>query len=622
MDADLFQKMERALSALSEQCRSGTRLDDAVRCVDAQLQTVLPNVVCRVHVVRIRQNGSTDSVAETPDGVETLEWQAGDRPICGTVTTTNDLKSETPFIRTADELEKAAGFQSVLVARSPVSHAHQLMTHLYSPSPLPSDCLEFASFINEVLVPVAAGQLIGDFLSGETDLSRLAAFIRDVNASQNAGSACWSICQSGAAALQCERVHLLEQNGTAWQLLASTGVRDIIRTSDEAIRIQQLATELSSADQQSSLTGRNSGLSESLKTWLLERGVNSVRIQPLQVRSSADSRPMMMLLEARSAAVIPLRLLHSVADEAARILAKHRTGRSGHTWKRRAILAAIPFIALWIPVPFELPVEGRAFPRERRRIFAPEDGLVLQNHVDHGDRVTKDQVLLTLENHLLTQDLRKLQGEIGTLTAGLEAIRLTRNSTTRSGTTPVDGLVREEKQLEEKVRSVENEIRLVESRIAALTIHSPIPGSAFRHRVDESLQGRPVQRGQQLMEVVGTGGEWQLELRVPAGWTGYLATALDRSSASDPSTNGLTVRYQTADSQWSKSDGHLRSIDTAARIDQGQLVCIVHAEIARQESMRPGQSVRARIHCGYRSAGFVWFREIVEAIQRFLFIWT
>ena len=53
---------------------------------------------------------------------------------------------------------------------------------------------------------------------------------------------------------------------------------------------------------------------------------------------------------------------------------------------------------------------------------------------------------------------------------------------------------------------------LLDEQINSLSLHSPISGVVYQRRLKERLETRPVQRGQQLMEIVNTAGDWQLEL--------------------------------------------------------------------------------------------------------------
>jgi hypothetical protein len=69
--------------------------------------------------------------------------------------------------------------------------------------------------------------------------------------------------------------------------------------------------------------------------------------------------------------------------------------------------------------------------------------------------------------------------------------------------------------------------------------------------------------------------------------------------------------------------GHLRELGTATEVDDSgrpTLFALVDLPAASVPQPRPGATVIAKIHCGRRALGYVWLRQIFEAIQsRLLF---
>jgi hypothetical protein len=147
---------------------------------------------------------------------------------------------------------------------------------------------------------------------------------------------------------------------------------------------------------------------------------------------------------------------------------------------------------------------------------------------------------------------------------------------------------------------------------------SPINGVVYQSRLQEQLRSRPVQRGQQLLEIVNDSGDWQLDLQVPDSVVGYIA-ALEPSK----DVNKVEVQFTFNDDSRDVHLATLKSLDKATHLHDGQLSCLATVGVEKNlaRTLRPGQTVSARIRCGRKSLAFVWFREVVEFWQRKRFTW-
>ena len=106
-------------------------------------------------------------------------------------------------------------------------------------------------------------------------------------------------------------------------------------------------------------------------------------------------------------------------------------------------------------------------------------------------------------------------------------------------------------------------------------------------------------------------------MSIPDDVEAYVRSAIQTSEAP------LQVRYfiRAAPDQYHTTS--LKSLEDAVQIIDGQMICVGRADPGdlKTDNIRPGTSITARICCGKRSLGFVWFREIVELWQRFEFAW-
>ena len=120
-----------------------------------------------------------------------------------------------------------------------------------------------------------------------------------------------------------------------------------------------------------------------------------------------------------------------------------------------------------------------------------------------------------------------------------------------------------------------------------------------------------------MLQIVANNTDWQLELDIPDQLRQYVVDYQRES------TNAVRVRYvikAASNHDWTTN---LTSVDNAVQVSGTELVCKATATIAELPAIhqRPGTSVTARIYCGRRSVGFVWFREVIEFWHQFRFAW-
>lgn len=280
-----------------------------------------------------------------------------------------------------------------------------------------------------------------------------------------------------------------------------------------------------------------------------------------------------------------------------------------------AVLLGCLLALLIIPARFEIEVQGQLFPQERRRIFAPDDGLIEEVIIESDQRVTVGASLLKIRNPERELELNRVLGEIETTASRLQAIRTMRSGTGGLSAIELAELGSEEQQMEQKLKALREEQGLVEKQIASLTLTAPIEGIVYQRRLQEQLTKRPVQRGQMLLEIGSDSGGWQLELLVPDTVAGYVRQA----AVNQPPR----VEYLRAGQLQGSASAAVSSIALASHLEDGQLGCLAFADVTTTSAadFRPGESVTARIDCGRRSLGFVWFRELIEFCQKKMFAW-
>lgn len=304
--------------------------------------------------------------------------------------------------------------------------------------------------------------------------------------------------------------------------------------------------------------------------------------------------------------------------------------RSNRLWvSAGCFLAAMVWFSL--PTDFQLEVEGQVFPEQRRRIFAPENAIVDQVLVEENADVREGTELIVLRSPELDLELSRLEGELSAVETRVRTLRALRavnpqNDSSVAQRSGVD-LSTEEQQATAQLQNLKAQLEMISARREALRINAPLTGTVHRRRSTLDLAKRPVNRGQVLLEIGDTSedAEWVAVLLIPDAFSGYLSTAFEESEepGNADSQRSLSVQFATVGESQNQYSAVLTEWSAITDFDGGTLNREVVARIPSpvDRTLRPGMRVRARINCGRRSRGFVWFREFVEFMQRKSFVW-
>lgn len=474
------------------------------------------------------------------------------------------------------------------------------------------------------------------------------------------------IAHHGVNLLGRGRVSVLQKNASAdgewstWRVLSITGA-DVIRQETEVIQqIPRVVGQMASSENAGHAqppshvpsigqwftasvvaSGENDALRVVNTSWFAAAGVTELRLIRVSTSVAADAIPDIgILTELFPDSVKPTdSMIQLLAVECQAALvglpAARQTGQQrplvpGSRWQQGLVVAGLACLLFWvIPADFRIEVTGQIFPLERRRVFAPDDGVIEELLVGEAETLDSDQVMIRLRSAERELELNRLLGDLEVARARVQAIRATRSTAPgAASTTPgrqLD-LSSEEQQWQQRLQSLQEEQTLLEQQIAALTIRAPIAGVVYQRHLQERLAGRPVQRGQLLLEVVQPSGPWRLELQIPETDIGYVAVSgvTDAASQSEPvqqDPRGVEFCFPSQpDQTWQTTLEHL---DSACHLENGSLTCLATARLPEVPSqwLRPGGAVTARIDCGRRSLGFVWFREVLEFWRRKSFSW-
>lgn len=512
--------------------------------------------------------------------------------------------------------------------------------------------LELAAAVAEIAGDYELRREVATSSEKARRLANLEAFVLRVHAAWTVGEVARELAEEGRRLVNCDRLSVLIRSGRSWHVAAVSGVDAPSRRSAAVRGMERLVRVVA-------VTG---------ETLIVRDG--PVELSP-QVQQAVDdylegapSRQMIVApcfppsgeaveTAPRSAVTVVLEQFHGTlppdcltplrtltdhaavavvrAQRVARLplagwFLRQNSGSTSHGGARRAVLwtaavaaiGAVTAVLAFVPATLEVAAEGRFVPLSRTRVFAPLDAVVEQILVTHGAKVTAGQPLIELRSPELELEMEQVSGELATtrkeMTA-LETARLRATLPQEKTETDVSSLAAKLAALRELAASHERRLELLREEAARLTVVSPIDGEVLSWKPEDYLQDRPVERGERLLEIAATGGDWGIELDVADRRAGHV---LDAAETGEP----LRVSYVVKSDPATRHSGAVARIAEATQPDSGgnpvMRVDVIPADAARA-APRSGMMVAAKIHCGERSLGYVWFHEAWEAIQRYWF---
>jgi multidrug efflux pump subunit AcrA (membrane-fusion protein) len=487
-------------------------------------------------------------------------------------------------------------------------------------------------------------------------------FVREVHQSLDCRTTAYAICNEGRELLGCDRVSLAVVRGTTCNVEAVSGQDVIEPRSSTVALLGKLAKVVLAAREpfwfEPSMDDVPPQIEAALEPYLevspsrimgilpLIRPSGDARdaggaeaggapprqtivgaliveqFQPTPTRAQLEDRSLLVQVHAARALSNALELdrvfLLPVLRGAGRIVEKVRSTSRAKLAVLAAVVLAIVLGLAALPLPFDLTSRGTLEPVVRRDVFTMVGGTVTAVHVDHDSAVKCGQPLVELENGDLEVQWLELMGQRRAAQKELLAAKLTRSEESQISAQDRAKLMGRRVQLEEQLDNIDRQLRLVESEKERLIVRSPIDGRVATWDVRRRLMNRPVQVGEVLLTVVDPDQGWELELHLPERRLGHLQAA----RAGLPPGKKLEVSFVPAHAPGAQFEGRIEQVhNTAEPIDDEGNCLTVRASIRGEPppQPRPGVSVIARIHCGTRAAGYVWFHEAWEWFEQAVF---
>jgi multidrug efflux pump subunit AcrA (membrane-fusion protein) len=325
-----------------------------------------------------------------------------------------------------------------------------------------------------------------------------------------------------------------------------------------------------------------------------------------------------------------------------------------------SILLVAAIAAMWlVRWDFTITADGKLLPELRAFVFAAQDGIVAKTPVDEGDLVQKGAVVAEQRNPILEQQMVELEGRIEENLTRQDGAMRQLDAAQRDGGSrepmragDVNEVSSEIVRLENEEANLRSQLAILETQKDQLTLTSPIDGKIVTWQVRDLIRNRPVRTGTRLMEVADPMQNWELQVDVPESKVGHIVRRLQDLQRENPDA-ALDVTFMLATNTGAELRGRVTHIDSSAEV-LGEAGNCVRMEVAFPQeellvlmpgatdesiaalkadpaaaaeaieaikmNLKVGAGVKAKIHCGRRAIGYVWFHELWEFIQsRILF---
>ncbi|MEO1527605.1 MAG: HlyD family efflux transporter periplasmic adaptor subunit [Planctomycetota bacterium] len=473
-------------------------------------------------------------------------------------------------------------------------------------------------------------------------------FVRRIHAGLRLGPTAYRVVNEARHLVGCDRISLAVPRRGGFDVVAISGIDEIDPKSELVASMRSLAQVVATSGQWLQFRGDTDELPPQIQDAVLDfvdlAHASTVDVVPLDASDGeTDSDTVGVLIFERyreelddgfedrvttiaslSAGAIRNALEHETLPFLGVSQSIRRCTRAIETRRRRALVSLVGLVMLgvifyFVPVEFFVRCDGRVVALSQRHLFAPMDAEVVELKCRPDQSVDDGQVLVRLRSRDLEIELERSLGESQTVEKKLLAIDLARLESVRDGGTErIPGqLAAEEQELRQRLESLAKQIDLLRQQQEQLTIRSPLDGYVMTWDPEGLLTNRPVQRGQRMLSVADLSGDYRVELDVPIRRTGHVTLA--SRSSEEP----IAVQFSLVNGVSRVFHGEVKEL--AGRIDINDaddlsMRVSVAVPPGAVEWFRPGAKVRAKIDCGTRSLGFVWFHEIVDTIKQWILL--
>ena len=302
------------------------------------------------------------------------------------------------------------------------------------------------------------------------------------------------------------------------------------------------------------------------------------------------------------------------------------------------LVALVSLVLILTFVPWKLTIEGKGSlnPENRRNLYAPVAGTVLQVPVLHGQLVHEGDIVCELESKELEKKWTELVAEKQSALSQQIFLRRQLGSSNGMRDDEKAQLSGQENESRIKAESADKQIKILQEQFESMKIRAPQDGIITTWEPQKTLKGRPVEIGTELLQVAALAGEWEMEVDVPDDDMGPVLEARSKlqkeiDAGTKPPGSTLEAYFVTATDPEHRYPGFVRRIGAKAetvetkhvvKLTVGFTEKVRDDFLARNQTLRPGAEVRARVLCGEARLAYVLLRDVVHVFyETVLFRW-
>lgn len=509
-------------------------------------------------------------------------------------------------------------------------------------------------------------EFAGDFLKAgrlrhlsekQTLWEQLETFTRSAHEKLDVRQTAYTIANEGRRLIGCDRVSVAIRRGSSCPIESVSGQDTFDKRSNVTVMLGKLAAAVCKTGEDVWFTGDTSELAPqveaALDTYVDESHTKAIAILPLTepreeeetlaedeepeparvigaliVEQMVDSRPpdgflqRVNVVRTHSATA----LTNALEYEGLFLMPVWRfLGKSTKLFRGRslpktlaisaAVIGALAFLCFW-PAELKLEGDGHLKPKIRKNVWAEVDGEVQKVLVKHDQLVKRDEIVLVQRSRELEKDIVAAEGELNRNRAKLAAVEGSMFDNKDMTETERAEKLKEVREVRESIKSYLEQLRLLNEKKEKLQIRSPIDGRVVTWNVEERLLDRPVSKGENLLEIADPTQDWELEVTMPEKRMGHIAKAAKQS------TGPLAVTFFLATNPSKEFHGSVAEIERSAEVrgEDGNTV-LVRVDFNQKElraavpDPKIGAGGTAKVHCGKRALGYVWFHDLVDFVR-------
>ncbi|MCG8650988.1 MAG: HlyD family efflux transporter periplasmic adaptor subunit, partial [Pirellulales bacterium] len=298
-------------------------------------------------------------------------------------------------------------------------------------------------------------------------------------------------------------------------------------------------------------------------------------------------------------------------------------------WMRRSLFAAVLLTLFGIgvlPVPLKVYSTATLRPANVQTLAAPRDATVDQIHVVHGQSVHAGDLLVTMADPVLDQQITSLLGRRAVLaqkqtqwTHALVDSKYQPGQRERAQD--------ERRLIAEEILSIDEQLAVLNRMRESLQIRADRDGIVDAWQAQQRLHRRPLRRGDPLLQVIGEDSPWLVDVRVDQSRVSHLQDAQRQGSLR--STVSLIATPETC---WQAAvvqvGPALAEGDHASR---SQTAVLLRLDASAPDSaaaaadsgsvsssgsgLQPGAPARVMFHCGTAPVAYQLFQDLIRSTR-------